>query len=445
MKRVLFPILVLAMIVTTSMTVAVKAQTLTYDSCFQIQNLSNNPASVIISYYQQGTPNPVASPHDTIPANSSKTYCPLSAVSSGFNGSIVISSDQPVVAIVNVTGGAWSAFDASYAGFTSGATTVYIPLLMKNNYGYNTWFNVQNVGSSPATVYVTYSDGTTAGPVTLQPNLATTFNQAIETHNQPVFAATVTSTQPIVITVMEVGPRMLFGYNGFTAASPNPVMPLVQANNYGYTTGIQVQNVGTSATQVTISYTPSAAGTACTQTKTINPGSSETFALHAWSVNDTNVDNNCVNGQTFVGSAKVTGNTTNQPLVAIVNQHNFSTNKGAAYGAFDPASATSKVVLPLIMDRNYGYFTGFNIQNVGTSATTVTCVFANSARTVSKTLQPGEALTDVQLNQLANGYVGSAVCTASGGDAKIIGVVNELLNVGIQDTFLVYEAFNVEP
>ncbi|MGB9880949.1 MAG: hypothetical protein ACPLRM_09325, partial [Anaerolineae bacterium] len=216
MKRIMLSTLAVVMALAVSIPIAARAQTLTYDSCFQIQNLSNNQASVIISYYQQGNSTPVASPSDTIPANGSKTYCPLSAVSTGFNGSIVISSDQPVVAIVNVTGGAWSAFDASYAGFTSGATTVNIPLLMKNNYGYNTWFNVQNVGSQPATVNVTYSDGTTAGPVTLQPYLATTFNQATESHTQAVFAATVTATQPIVVTVMEVGPTMLFGYNGFT-------------------------------------------------------------------------------------------------------------------------------------------------------------------------------------------------------------------------------------
>jgi len=414
---------------------------LSYTSCFQIQNLTGTTANIVISYYQQGnaTPTDVS---DTVPGNGSKTYCPLSAVPVGFNGSVVISSDQPVAAVANVTGGNWSAFDASYAGFSEGARTVSIPLLMKNNYGFNTWFNVQNTSSTAANVTVNYSDGTSVIRV-IQPNQAVTFDQATESHSRAVFAATITSDQPVVAAVVEVGPTMLFAYDGFVSASPNPVMPLVQANNYGFTTGIQIQNAGSNSTNVTVTYTPSLAGTLCTQTKSIAPGASETFALNAWASSDPNTDNNCVNGQTFVGSARVTANSANQNLVGIVNQHNFVTNKGAAYGTFNPNAATSKVVMPLIMDRNYGYFTGFNIQNVGEQPTSVNCTFSNSSVTVSTgTLQPGQAFTHVQLNQIGNGYVGSATCIATGGDAKIVGVVNQLLNVGNTDTFLVYEAFN---
>ena len=419
------------------------AQTLTYDACIQVQNLSSSAANITVDYYAQGNSTAVASPSDTITGDSSNTYCPLSAVPDGFNGSVVISSDQPVAAIVNVTGGAWSAFDASYAGFSGGSTTVSVPLLFKDSWGYNTWFNVQNVGSSTATVNVSYSDGT-SNSASVAPNLSYTFDQATEAHTQDVFAATVTCSEPIVVTVLEVGSAMLFGYDGFASASQNPVMPLVQANNWGFTTGIQVQNAGGSSTQVTISYTASDAGTDCTETHTIAAGASETFALLAWDASGTG--NTCVNGETFVGSAEVTTNSTSQDLVAIANQHNFSTNKGAAYGGFDPSAATSIVVFPLIMDRNWGYFTGFNVMNVGSSATSVSCTFSGSGVTVGPTsLDPGEALTHVQLGVISDGYTGSARCTATGGDAKIVGVANELLNVGNNDTFLVYEGFNVTP
>jgi hypothetical protein len=221
-------------------------------------------------------------------------------------------------------------------------------------------------------------------------------------------------------------------------------MPLVQANNYGYTTGIQVQNTsGSTSSTVTITFTPSDAGSSCTQTRTIAPGASETFAVTAWDPGDSDGDNTCTNGQTFVGSAQVTGNTGGTDLVAIVNQHNFSNNKGASYGAFNPDQATAKVVMPLITDHNYGYFTGFNVQNVGTSAATVSCTFYNSARTVGpEVLAPGDALTDTQYGVLGDPYVGSATCTAVEGDAKIIGVVNYLRSSGTADTFLTYEAFN---
>jgi hypothetical protein len=426
------------------------AQPASYDSCFQVQNLASTDADITIEYYEQGNPVAVAAPSDTVPADGSVTYCPLSAVSDGFNGSVVISSSEPIAAITNVTGGdpAWGAYNASYAGFDAGATTVNLPLLFQDNYGYNTWFNIQNTGSGDATVNIAYSDGASAS-ATIGPNLAQTFDQATETHTQAVFAATITSDEPIVVTVMEVGPSpsspMLFGYNGFVTAHTNPVMPLVQANNYGYTSGIQVQNTGGAATSVTVSFTPSLLGTACEQTMSINPGESATFALLAWDAADADSDNDCVNGEQWVGSAEVTGNTGGVDLVAIVNQHDFAGFMGASYGSFNPDLASSRVVMPLIMQDNYGYFTGFNVMNVGTSATTVSCTFSDSTHTASGTLDPGEALTDVHWGTaLGDGYVGSAVCTATGGDAMIIGVVNETLLGTGQDCFLVYEAFNAD-
>jgi len=424
------------------------AQTiLTYDTCIQVQNLSSTDATVALQFYAQGNTVPVAEPTDLVPGDGSKTFCPLSAVSDGFNGSVVILADQPVVALANVTGGAWNAHNASYTGFSEGAQAVNLPLLHYNNWGWYSWFNVQNVGDAAADVDVYYADGTESLDNVLQPNLAMTFDQADESHTLPVFAARVESDQPIVVTVMEVGPRMLLGYNGFTSAHPNPVMPLVIANNWGYTIGIQIQNTDTTARDVTVTYTPSLAGTACNETKTIAGGASETFGLSAWDSGDADADNDCVNGETFIGSGRVTDAGT-QPLVAIVNQHNFSNNKGASYGAFNPDLATSKVVMPLITDHNYGYFTGFNVQNVGTTEANVECTFFNSTRTVSDTLLPGEALTDTQWDVLGdseNAYVGSAICAAVEPDAKIIGVVNYLRSSGTADTFLVYEAFNAIP
>jgi hypothetical protein len=429
---------------------SVMAQPVTYDSCFQVQNMSGVDASITVFYYEQGNPVAVASPADTVLANDSNTYCPLSAVTDGFNGSIVIESTEQIAAITNVTGGAWGAYNASYAGFDVGSNTVNLPLLFADNYGYNTWFNVQNVGTGVADVDIVYSDGSSSMDNSIDQYLAMTFDQSAETHSQAVFAATITSDQPIVVTVMEVGPSnspLLFGYNGFPSGHPNPVMPLVQANNYGYTTGIQVQNTSGVDTDVTVSFTPSTAGTACTQTKTVTAGNSETFGLLAWDAGDGDADNDCVDGETFVGSAEVTGNTQGQDLVAIVNQQDFAGNMGASYGSFNPDTATGKVVMPLIDQDNYGYFTGFNVMNVGDQDTTVSCTFANSTYSVGPTLlTPGEAMTEVQYGTaLGAGYVGSAVCTATGGDTSIIGVVNHTLLGTGQDTFLVYEAFNTTP
>jgi hypothetical protein len=417
------------------MVMTASAGAFTYTSGIQVQNLSGTVANVSVAYINKdgSVDNTVAG---TVPANGSVTYFPIGA-SDGFDGSVVISADQPVAAISNVLGNG-SAAAASYVGASAGGSPVNIPLLMKDNSGYNTWFNVQNTGGSAATVNVAYSDGTSAGPVTIQPGAAYTFDQTAETHAVKVFSGVVTSDQPVAVSVIEESSTIMFAYSGFVGGSPNPVLPLINANNSGWVTGVQIQNTGATSTNVTVSYTPAPGlGTACTETQTIAAESSATFALAAFG---NGANSTCAAGVRFVGSAKVTANSAGHDLNVIVNQ--LGPGKGEAYGGFDVAAASDTVVMPLIMDRNGGFFTGFNIQNVGSDSTDVDCTFTNSSYTVSATLAAGAALNDLQGDKIAAGYVGSATCVASGGtDNLIVGVVNELAS-STSDLFLVYEGIN---
>jgi len=438
MKR-LYLIPIIALLVALAIPLTASAQ-ITYNAGFQVQNLDpSNAATIQIVFYNQDG-STAATVDDTVPAGGSKTYFPLDAVSDGFNGSVVISSDRDIRAIANVLGNGL-AYGASYGAFTAGATTVYVPLLMKANSGYNTWFNIQNTGSSATDVTVTYSDAVTASCTNLQPGAACTLNQATEAHTSGwVGSAIVTAGQPVAVTVMEVGPTTLFTYDGFTGGSTDVAMPLINANNAGYITGVQIMNLGDITTSVTVSYTHSLAGTDCAETKTIPAGKSETFALNAFA--KTVTGENCTDGAKFVGSARITGNSAGQNLVAIVNQLNIGANKGAAYEGFDPLTATDSVVMPLIMDRNSNYWTGFSVANVGSAVTTVNCTFSGSiTHTESATLNPGQAMTALQNGVIASGYVGSATCTAGAG-GKIVGIVNELNSVLTGDAFLVYDAFN---
>ena len=412
----------------------------TYTSGFQVQNLDNTSASIQINFYNQDGSQPPGMPvSDSIAALGSKTYFPLNQVPTGFNGSVVITSTTQVAAVSNVHGNNFSA-NASYVAFNNGSGTVLIPLLMKGNSGFNTWFNVQNTGAVDANVTVNYSDGTTANK-TVKPFASQTFDQATEPHNAAVFSAEVTSAQPVAVTVIEEDPKTMFAYNGFLGASTNPVIPLVNANNSGFTTGVQIQNAGTTNTTVTVSYTPSSAGSACTETQTVQAGKSNTFALGAFA---SGANSTCTGGAKFIGSARVTSNSAGEPLVAVVNQHKIGTN-GEAYGAFNAADASDTVVMPLIMDRNSGYWTGFNVMNVGASSTSVSCAFTGTSYSVGPvTLAPGAALTNLQNGNIANGYVGSATCTASNPTDQIIAVVNELGPSGTLDQLLVYEGISVK-
>jgi len=418
----------------------------------QIANMSSSAtANIMMSFYDQSGAQ-IASPSDSIPASGSKTYFPLSAVPSGFNGSLVVSSDQPVAAIANVLTTDYAG-GAAYSSFGSGATTINLPNINKNNYGLDTWFNVQNTGSADATVNISYKPGSCTAQVVVKPNASKTVDQSVDTclANGFVGAATLTSNQPIVATAMQIQRtgKQVIAYRGFASASTVLVMPQVSSNLYKSGTGIHIQYTGGTATNVTLTYTPSAGfpGASCTETKAINAGASTTFAFpqlpSGCGTSGTGVSD-LVNGG-FVGSAKVTGNSANMPLVGIVNQITRGASSGDAYQAINPANATSHVILPNINDRNYSLFTGLAVANVGSQQTHIKCVFSNSTYVAEADVQPGASLTNVQLNQIAPNYVGSAVCTATGGDAKIAGIAQQTKSGSVpttSDVLFVYDGFN---
>lgn len=454
MKITKLLIIVILLLVVSVITVS--AQSLNYDSSIQVQNLSEtDTATIAIVYYNQdGSEDTTFA--DTIAPGKNKAYFPIQA-STGFNGSVVISSDTPVAAIVNVVANNFS-FGASYDSFSSGSETVSMPVIFKNNSNFNTWFNVQNAGTTNTTVNVAYAGTVCTEQATIAPGAAKTFDQANNgcLPSPYIGAATITAQSggSIVASGVQLGPTTLFAYNGFTGGSNEIIMPLINANNSGFITGIQVQNAGNSSTNVTLSYEPALengkpAGTACTETKTVPPGESRTFSLYAFTFTGDPQPGTttCVRGSRFVGSASVTTNSSSQPLVSVVNQLNLSTNKGSAYNGFNPGQSTETVVMPLIMDRNSGYFTGINIVNVSNTASTVTCTYTSSNGAVSKdftspSIGLGESFNHLQLNFLANGFVGSGVCVANTPGAKLIGVVNELGSSPTSDQLFSYEGFN---
>jgi hypothetical protein len=435
-----------------------------YTTGLKVQNLSSSIANITLNFYPEGNSTASASVPDTIPANGSKTYAPLpQQVSTGFKGSAIISSDQPVAAVVNIASPNLAADfgGGSYVGFTVGARKFYLPLVFREYFNFSSFFSVQNIGDAVTTVTVTFVGTNLNGPVThtvsqaIQPNTSFEFNQDNITALGTRFtgAATIdSSAEDVVAAVMQVSTGQILGYGGFPSGSTNPVMPIVQANRFGYFTGINVQNVGTAATDVTISYTPSGTeGSACTETINVPAGGKVAFAQYAFQANGRGSNagtDNCADGAAFLGGGKVTANSANQPLVAAVNQVNLTANKGDTYGAFDPAAATNTVVFPTAQDRFFGYFTGFNVANVGTVATDITCTFTDSSVTATKAaVAPDGVFSVVTTTGTGNfpvgaNYNGSATCTASATGAKIVGVGQQLKTTGNVDTFFVYEGIN---
>jgi hypothetical protein len=430
----------------------------TYSSGFQVQNLSSTEvANLIIKYIDQSggivstfttnasDPDPKNQP---VPASGSRTYFPIHA-GTGFNGSVIIESTTQVVAIVNTVGDG-GAYFASTTGFSSGSPSINLPLLMKGNSGFDTWFNVQNVGSASTDVTVTYSNATTEGPITILPGAAKSFFQETNANLPAGFvgSATVTSTGgvQIVASVMQVGTgatKAMLGYNSFSSGSQTIQAPLVMANNSGFFSGIQVMNVGTADTNVTITYSPN----------TAIGSSGETPTPDTCTVTTTGVTQSCtklqLGGQwtgTYVGGATIITNPP-QNVVAIVNQLSL-VGQGTAYEGFNPGSAPTTVVAPLVMANNSGFFTGIQVQNVGTgNCDNIAVAYGpNTAGAFVPTNENFPNLTQGSSNTfLQTGaswpaiYVGSATITGTGATCKVAAIVNEL-SFGAGDQFMTYQA-----
>jgi len=195
MRKTLAVIFVLVMV--SVMVVPTQAQgPVSYESTVNLTNITNAAGSLTLTYYNpDGSVEATSS--DTIAAYETKWYTTLPGLSTSFQGSMVISSSVQLSSMSTIIGkdGSGDPMNyASYIGTSAGAGTVYLPLLMDSNYGYNTYYSVQNTSSSPVDVVITYSDGLVVSPITaLQPNASVTIDNQAEAHTAKKFSAVLTA------------------------------------------------------------------------------------------------------------------------------------------------------------------------------------------------------------------------------------------------------------
>ncbi|MBI3966505.1 MAG: hypothetical protein HY329_12805, partial [Chloroflexi bacterium] len=243
-------------------------------------------------------------------------------LATNFEGSAVVSADQPVAVVVNHSN---RRSLLATVGQTTGAATLNAPLVMTNNGGFSSVVHVENVGETVTNVTITVVDSTTGAVVgtetrTLTPATTTKWGPLPGTEragNAPfVGSATITaSTGGLLVGAVEQynpGTNQSSEYTLFAGGSADVVAPLVQTGNSGWSSGFQVMNVGTTPATVTVRVTSTeglAVESVPNPTRTIAPGRSETwFPITAPDVR-------------VVGSAVAEGSAGSQ-LVGVVNQLN---------------------------------------------------------------------------------------------------------------------------
>jgi hypothetical protein len=320
------------------------------------------------------TPTVVARPNLNPGAGTSLFVGGLGTIPSGFQGTAVMVSDQPLVAtLVQLPQGSATVKNRPLSnGFSEGSEDSLIATVLKNEFGgWYTIFSIQNVGSSDTTVNIKYFD-TSATQVHSDSQLIKsgagyfvdtgTVGALGASFNGSVVAET--TGGEIISSAMELASGSGVGARAFEGLGSGGAlfyMPSALCNypvSGGFTnTAYAVQNTSlTTSTNVTVQYSNGKS-----ESQNIGPGAKGSFnACNA---------SGMPNG--FIGSAKITSSATD--IIAI--------GKAAGQGlstAFEGvATGSEKLALPYVRwatDANFNNGSqqrvNIAIQNVGTTTIT---------------------------------------------------------------------------
>jgi hypothetical protein len=415
-------------------------------------NVSNATATVVSTYYRpDGTiesgsgmtySNIVPNSRTTIVAGSS----PDGPLPSSWAGSVILSSDQDIVAAARIDYTGKAAYESSsetgstqgteatmYDAFNAGSTELYVPSVFRYASGTTKLagkLTVQNTTGTTANVYLNWTqDATVLGvkQVTLNPYGSVTYNTAVDadipglyTGNASVY---ITSTQPIVGAVdlvWDVSSNNQNWGTGYAMLQPAAASKVLYSpiagricfggscvfNNYNgftYYTAAIVQNTTSATANVTATFITSAGVVAYTLPFQLSNKASMTLNLF----NGANSYMNSASspiwaalGSSFAGSIKFESD---QPIVGygLIQQSQSYQNYASAFKLVSDSDASSTVYLPWV-DRvcttttacttglpyqEFPSFSGVSIVNVDASPVTLSSLtFYASNGSVASTI-----------------------------------------------------------
>ena len=420
-------------------------------SSFTVQNVGTGTAQVTVTFIKEDGTQVVptelnsgkTNPFTLAVGESFEIYMPGIPTAQLPDGrySVVVSSDQQIIAIANLVGQGTINFNGSYSGFSSGANTFYLPAVVYNYYGWYSLISVQNVGTAATdvTVTITCSDGTigtltaTSVPAmaSVHFDMETTTPTGFTTSTSCNGSATVTSSGENVVAVdNQTAPASgnTQSYSGVDTGVSKLYVPALYHNYYGWNASINILKVGAGDVTVNVTYSDSGTSTC----------------------NLTDATPNCMlympTEHPGTGYFGATVEATGGNIVAVVNAANGS--QAQTYNGVADGSGSETVGIPSVMKSYYGWNTSFTCQNIGAVATSINVSYdgytANAYDTA--TLNPGDTLEVVQSNEafLPAGHQGGATITANTSGASIACIVN-FNNAGLMTTgdwSMSYNAFN---
>lgn len=352
------------------------------------QNVGSATSDIQLLFFSQETGTPITVPQEDLEAGAGASVFvgALNDVGDSFQGSAVLNSSEPVVAtLVQVPQGSTLVNSRPLSnGFSpdQGATRYQIPTVLRNTFSSTTVFSIQNVSSGNVNLTVKFYNTNNNGALfhtatfnNLPANSAKYYDMS--TYNDGPFnglgqfngSVVIEATGNIVASAMELSPNTVraSAFEGFGSGATSIFMPSALCKYFNLETAYAVQNVGTAATTVTVTYTPGGG----TQTATIAPGAKQSFNTC------TGVGN--VNG--YIGGATITSSG-GQQIVAIGKAYNTAAGPLGFQTAFiGSAGGSSRIALPYVRWTEAGWTNGTReraflaIQNTGTTATNITVTY----------------------------------------------------------------------
>lgn len=233
-----------------------------------VQNATGTSQDITLDIYPPGSSSAVKTQtQSNVPAYSSVSFEQegLAELSNNVAYSARVTATGDVAPIVNIYGRSTADNQLySYNAVQSGATTVYVPQLMNDYFGYNTSLTVQNIGTDPTHVTVTYGTGETqeVDVPGYSSYLFYTPSSGVPSGNGPgLNSATVVSTssgygaQPIVALINESNSyNRAASYIGFAAGSTTVRTPIVMKRYFNYNTSVVCQVLSGGPATMTIEY-----------------------------------------------------------------------------------------------------------------------------------------------------------------------------------------------
>jgi hypothetical protein len=130
----------------------------TFVSKIHYQNIGTETASLSITFYDQNGVEVASLPVTTLePDAATSLYAgTIGGLTSGFKGSAVISSNQPLASVVAQVGSGAVKNQPLSSGFSQGSSSVLIPTVLKQMFFFTSVFAVQNVDSVAADFKLTF-------------------------------------------------------------------------------------------------------------------------------------------------------------------------------------------------------------------------------------------------------------------------------------------------